>query len=51
MEVIAVSRETLSIKKSRATCNDADIYEIIIDDDSVINIWAYDKDGVKIEQD
>jgi len=51
MEVTSVARETISIKKSRATCNDADIYEIIIDNDSVVTIWAYDKDGVKVEQD
>ena len=51
MELTLVAREEISIKKSRATCDDADIYEIIIDDNSVINIWSYDKNGVKVEQD
>ena len=51
MEIISVARETVDIKKRRSACDDADIYEIIIDDNSIINIWAYDKDGVKIEQD
>ncbi len=50
MEVTAIARETLEIKKTRTFCGNAYTYEIIVDDDSVITIWAYDRDGVKVEQ-